>query len=176
MLSDLLVHLRSALTTVAPLLDGARFLSANDVPPRFVWVRRKIVPSGGPSAIGGNPRSLGDDLHVGNLHCWGSDEDDCERLRQAFVTVLRRIVQGRNYELGDADLVEQEYATCGAVLVMEVRVRLPLLAAILPEAPTPPAKVPPIVDDEKATVIPDFVGFDPDGATDPDLQLEAEEP
>jgi len=176
MIKDLLAELRAALTSVAPLLDGARFLAENDVPPRFVWVRRKIVPSGGPGAVGGNPRSLGDDLHVGEVHCWGSDEDDCERLRQAFVTVLRRIVQGRNYELGDADLVEQEYATCGAVLVMEVRVRLPLLAAILPAATTPPAAVPLIDDDRKTTVVPDFVGFDPDGATDPDLQLEAEEP
>jgi hypothetical protein len=176
MMKHLLEQLRPALATVAPLLDGARFLAENDVPPRFVWVRKKIVPSGGPGAIGGNPRSLGDDLHVGELHCWGSDEDDCERLRQAFVTVLRIIVQGRNYELGDADLVEQEYATCGAVLVMEVRVRIPLLAAILPETPTPPANVPPILDDEKTTVVPDFVGFDPDSALDPDLQLEAEEP
>ncbi len=176
MMKHLLDDLRLALATVAPLLDGARHLAANDVPPRFVWVRRKIVPSGGPGAIGGNPRSLGDDLHVGELHCWGTDEDDCERMRQAFVTVLRGSVRGRNYELGDADMVEQEYATCGAVLVMEVRVRLPLLAATLPLVTTPPAAVPDIDDDRKTTVVPDFVGFDPDGASDPDHQLEAEEP
>jgi len=44
MIKDLLAELRAALTSVAPLLDGARFLAENDVPPRFVWVRRKIVP------------------------------------------------------------------------------------------------------------------------------------
>jgi hypothetical protein len=174
MLKDVIQAVRDELANVAPLLDGRRFVSQNDVPPRYVWVRRRISPAGGPGAIGGNPRSIGDDLHLGELHCWGSDEDDCERLRQAFATVLRRVLRGRNYELGDAEITEQDYATCGAVLVMELRVRLPLVVAAIPVAPTPPAHVPAIADQTKTTVVADHVGFDPDGAT-PDGALEAEE-
>ncbi|MGZ6095073.1 MAG: hypothetical protein ACXWUG_23740 [Polyangiales bacterium] len=175
MLRDVISAIRDELATTAPLLDGVRFVSGNDVPPRYVWVRKRISPAGGPGAVGGNPRSIGDDLHIGELHCWGSDEDDCERLRQAFATVLRRVVQGRNYELGDAELTEQDYATLGAVLVMELRVRLPLLRASLPVAPTAPATVPAIEDKKQTTVVAEHVGFDPDGASPTDGVLEAEE-
>jgi hypothetical protein len=175
MLKDIIAAVRSELATTAPLLDGVRFVSQNDVPPRYVWVRKRISPAGGPGAIGGNPRSIGDDLHVGELHAWGSDEDDCERLRQAFATVLRRVVRGRNYELGDAEITEQSYATCGAVLVMELRVRLPLLTASLPIAPTAPATVPAIEDRTQTTVVAERVGFDPDGASLTDRVLEADE-
>ncbi|MBI2388642.1 MAG: hypothetical protein HYV09_03410 [Deltaproteobacteria bacterium] len=174
MLKDIIAAVRDELVNVAPLLDGRRFIAENDVPPRYVWVRKKISPAGGPGAVGGNPRSIGDDLHIGELHCWGSDEDDCERLRQAFATVLRRVVRGRNYELGDADITEQDYATCGAVLVMELRVRLPLLTASIPITPTLPAHVPTIADHRKTTVRPDEVAFDPDGAS-ADGVLEADE-
>ncbi|MBI2392816.1 MAG: hypothetical protein HYV09_24740 [Deltaproteobacteria bacterium] len=174
MLRDIIAAVRDELATVAPLLDGKRFLAQNDVPPRLVWVRRRISPAGGPGAVGGNPRSIGDDLHIGEIHCWGVDEDDCERLRQAFAFVLRRVLRGRSYELGDADIVEQDYATCGAVLVMEVRVRLPLLAATLPSSPTLPAQAPAIGDQRSTTITADAVGFDPDDAST-DGVLEAEE-
>lgn len=175
MLKDVINAVRDELTTVAPVLDGRRFVAQNDVPPRYVWVRRRISAAGGPGAIGGNPRSIGDDLHIGEIHCWGSDEDDCERLRQAFATVLRRVLRGRNYELGDAEITEQDYATCGAVLVMEIRVRLPLVTAAIPAMPTMPAHVPAIEDRRKTTVTPDEVAFDPDGAVSDDGVLEAEE-
>lgn len=175
MLKDIIDAVRDELRTIAPLLDGRRFIAQNDVPPRYVWIRKRISPAGGPGAIGGNPSSIGDDLHIGEIHCWGSDEDDCERLRQAFATVLRRVMQGRNYELGDAEITEQEYATCGAVLVMDLRVRLPLVKAAIPVMPTLPAHVPPIADARQPTVKPDEVGFDPDGALPDDRVLEADE-
>jgi len=162
------------LATTAPMLDGKRFLAQNDVPPRYVWVRKRIAPAGGPGAIGGNPRSIGDDLHQGEIHCWGTDEDDCERLRQALATVIRVVVRGRNYELGDADITEQDWATCGAVLTIPVSLRLPLLAAALPPAPTPPAHVPAITDRVDPTTTPERVGFDADGASSDDV-LEADE-
>ena len=146
MFKDVFAVIQANLATVAPMLDGRRFLAGNDVPPRYVWVRKRISPAGGPGAIGGNPRSLGDDLHIGEIHCWGSDEDDCERLRQALVTIVRRAVQGRSYELGDADITEQDFATCGAVLTIPISLRLPLLVARLPDLPTPPARVPGIGD------------------------------
>ena len=166
----------AALSTVAPVLDGRRFLAQNDVPPRYVWVRKRITPAGGPSAIGTNPPSLGDDLHVGEVHCWGTDEDDCERLRRALVTVVRRIVKGRNYELGDAVITEQDWATCGAVLTLTISIRLPLLKVNVPVVPTLPATVPNIVDARRTTMQPTAVGFDADGALPADDVLEADEP
>lgn len=175
MLKDVITAMRAELANVAPLLDGRRFVAQNDVPPRYVWVRQRIAPAGGPGAIGGNPRSIGDDLHIGEIHCWGTDEDDGERLRQAFATTLRRVLNGRNYELGDAEITEQDYATCGAVLVMQFRVRLPLLKASIPVTPTLPATVPVIVDKTQATVVAEHVGFDPDGASETDGVLEADE-
>jgi hypothetical protein len=175
MLKDIIAAVRDELATVAPVHDGARHISGNDAPPRYVWVRKRISPAGGPSAIGGNPRSLGDDLHHGEIHCWGLDEDDCERLRQVFATVLRHVLRGRNYELGDAEITEQDYATYGAVLVMDIRVRLPLLHATLPVSPTLPAHAPAISDRRATTVKPDEVAFDPDGAVAGDGALEADE-
>jgi len=175
MFKDVFKPLQDALGNVAPLLDGRRFVAQNDVPPRYVWIRKRISPAGGPGAVGGNPRSLGDDLHVGEIHCWGTDEDDCERLRQALVTVIRRVVQGRNYELGDADITEQDWATCGAVLTMPISLRLPLLVARLPDAPTPPARRPGIGDLVAPTTTPAEVDFDADGASPTDRVLEAGE-
>jgi hypothetical protein len=175
MLKDVITAMRAELANVAPVLDGARYISGNDAPPRYVWCRKRISPTGGPGAIGGNPRSLGDDLHIGEIHCWGLDEDDCERMRQVFATVLRRVLRGRNYELGDAQITEQDYATYGAVLVMELRVRLPLLHATVPATPTLPAHIPAIADRRQVTVKPDEVAFDPDGAVPGDSTLEADE-
>ena len=91
--------------TAVPSLFGAKHLSDNAKPPRYVW-----VPTSGdvrdPREIGGGPRHLHDVWISFEVHVWGPDFDQTWQLVRNLTTALRHaeIENIRSYEIGSIDL------------------------------------------------------------------------
>lgn len=154
-LVDIIEPVAALLAHAAPTTIGRRALPRHAVPPRYVWVPEQITQTG-PGAVGGNPRSLGDDLKVVAVHCWGHDLAHAERLRQALLTALRQVVGGRNYEIGTSTCEEPEDIHLGYLIVVSLTVRMPL-----PEALFPTAQGDPIRDNVQPTAQVLHVGLTP---------------
>src|SRR5258708_39975270 len=94
LLGTVITNMATRLANVAPTKKGRRAVAENDTVPRYVWVRKTLGPTGQNNRIGGATRTFFEDGHLCEIHCWGKDEDDCERLRQAFITALRLELTG----------------------------------------------------------------------------------
>lgn len=114
-------------------------VSLNTSPPiyRIHPVREQYADPQGAGASG-NPRLLHTRKVEFEVHSWGADVGATERLNQAFVTALREIVRGANYQLGGAEWVDPANAEFGPVLVLTVSINFGLAAATLPTAPPDP--------------------------------------
>lgn len=123
MLRDLLDELQAALEPVAKSVTGERELARNHALPRFVFIRRKFKGSGATS-IGGNPRSLRDRTYQVDVVCWGSDENEADRLTLALETASRTVFLGRNYSLDDGEFVADKDTDRGVVCVCELLIRV----------------------------------------------------
>lgn len=144
---------------------GLKALAAHGAPRRFVWVPRDAVPNresvrkkdGITEAIG----SL--DWPV-DVHCWGSDLDDAERMVSALLTAARKVTKNgvELQRVGPSTQAESSVTAHGYLLVASLLVNVQLLAQDLTT----------LTDREATTVLIHTVAFDPtvsdeeDGAID----------
>lgn len=180
MLSQIIDELEAAgLPNVAPLYRNLRELETNNltsVPSLFVWDRLKVSAEAAMASQGRNPRHRQDDAHESVVHCWGATEDDCESMRAALLALVREVLAGRSYRVGDADWTYPEWAPSGYVLSQRIVLVLPLVDHV---GPTAAAAYQIPQDDVTRDHIPTrevvAVGFDADDAADGDHVLEAGE-
>lgn len=129
----ILAAVESATGVVATMHVGPKWMPSLDTaPPRIIVVRKSIDVDGQVGAIGGTPRSLGDDVHRCEAHLWTETEDDAEWLRRDFITALRQVVAGRNYDIASATWNEPAWSDLGVVLTLPFGVRMPSPARRLP--------------------------------------------
>lgn len=121
MLSSLLSDVQQLLAPVAKSVVGEHELNRNHAPPRYVFIRRSFKGAG-VSSIGGNPRSLRDREYELEVHCWGRDDDEADRLTLALETACRTVFDGRNYSLDEGTCVGSEDGMKGVVWICTLTV------------------------------------------------------
>lgn len=119
-------EIAAALVTVAESKWYAREAESNDAPPRYVW-----VPGGGKlegaRANGRNPRTVGQIKFRCAVVCWGADDDDAWRLMAALVSVVPRVVEGRNFEIGQVSHTNPPWISDGVSITVEVSLLVTVL-------------------------------------------------
>lgn len=162
MLSTLLSEVQQLLEPVAKSVVGEHELSRNHAPPRYVFIRRSFKGTG-VSSIGGNPRSLRDRAYELEVHCWGRNDDEADRLTLALETACRTVFGGRNYSLDEATAVGSEDGAKGVVWIctLVVLVTTPVVRL---EAAAP--------DDERETTTATSVEVESPAGTPDDDEIE----
>lgn len=150
MLSTVLARIQTLLDPVAKSLNGEPQAARNDSPPRYLWIRRGFTVVS-PTSLGRSPHLHGDLLYELEVRCWGSDDDETDRLQLALVEAIRRDVLGRNYQIGRATWAGQHELTRGSQWVVPITLRLGMPSVRL-EAGAP--------DDERTTTTLDQSGAD----------------
>lgn len=123
---------------------GEKMLAAHGSHPRFVWVPQ-FRESKSPGASGENPPAIALSMWTVQVHCWGSDLENAERLEQALMTVIRNTIDGPTVKHMRTDPlpVESSYAQTGYVLVVTLRIDIPM----------PEGKVPQLTDNKLQEVV-----------------------
>lgn len=147
MIADVFNDVATQLQYVGDSYLGGERVRESEAPNRYVWVpvHERLD---GPQAHGGNPRSLADRIVTIEVHMWGPDLAGTERLLQAFITALRKTVNGRNFTTGQLRWISGEFTHDGMVLVLPVDLRLPLPSANIPTTGPQPQ---PVTDETKQT-------------------------
>lgn len=135
---------------------GAKHLSDNAVPPRYVW-----VPTSGddrpPRTVGGYPRHLSNVWMTFEVHIWGATFDQTWTMLRNLRTALHReeITEITSYEVGtiDATPVLAKNPN-GWVFVVPLAIALPLEEVDF--------------DEEGGFVVIEEVGIDDSQGIDPD--------
>lgn len=119
MLSDILAEVQLKLALVAKSANGEQELAQHHAPPRYCFIPRSLTVRG-PSSIGNNPRSYGDIAYAIDVHCWGKDADQANRLFLALNTALRIVCKGRNYAVKQGRFSELGDTRQGIVLTCSI--------------------------------------------------------
>lgn len=122
---------------VTPHFEGAEAISANNAPPRYVWV--ETTQSGEQKAAlrGYNPPSVAATKEHVEIHCWGETRDQAYELRNNVLVALKRAC-GADVQLERGEWMHFDRsgnsAWRGLVLVQEVSIAIPVADEILPIA------------------------------------------
>lgn len=141
-ISEIVADITDELQYVAPMQFTIKDRNWNEDPPKY-YVYPRSIQSAMPMGPGrsSNPRILHKDTHSLEFHCYGRDLPETERLRQALVTAVRKVVQGHSYELGSSSWIDTPNLQLGYVLVCPIDIWLALPEADLPTVGTPPQPV-----------------------------------
>lgn len=154
--TDFLAAMVDAMAPIALSRLNRRKLAQNDTWPRYVFERMTLNGATPEMRTQGNPRSLGLDAHEFAVHCWGEEESDCERMRQAFITAARIYLKGRSYADPPGTWTEPTWAQTGFVLTMQFVAWLPQIKAVYPSS-VPVGIYPPpretVTNDVQTTVV-----------------------
>jgi hypothetical protein len=111
---------------------GAKYLAAQDSPPRIVWVPTR--DAFGPATKGGtNPRPLRTRSAGVEAHVWGSDLEATETLVHQVVAALHRAAHG-SYEVRQASWEQPEWLDRGELCVVALAVAIPVTDDPIPTA------------------------------------------
>lgn len=133
---------------------GAKHLSSNGSPPRYVWVPTSGTVGGG-MTIGGYPRNLVDVAMVFDVHCWHKTFDLAWALAVNLISACYQ-VDGIHFEVGGIDASPSDDSLQGWVLTVPLQVRVPIFEADLDK----PAFMPVVIQD---VALDDSQGIDGDG-------------
>jgi hypothetical protein len=137
-LSDVLAQIASDLQYVAPTKNDERNLPANDRPPLYVVVLTGARPQS-PMEIGQTrdlAKSILDDLHLVDCHCWGADVDDALAMRNALIQVVRKTLSSMpQFEIDDARWTQPKWAEFGWVITQPIGLLVPLKRLVIPTSP-----------------------------------------
>ncbi len=111
---------------------GAKHLSANGAPPRYVWVPTTGTP-GAAMEVGDYPRGLVDVAMTFEVHCWHGTFDQAWALLVNLVSALFQ-TEAVHYEIGTVDALPSEDGLNGWVLTVPVMVRVPVFETDMPTA------------------------------------------
>lgn len=119
---------------VRPLLDawgpttfGAQQVWREAKPRRWVW-----VPQSESFTAPDTNGSLHKCLASVQIHCWGLSETECQQMRSAVISAIRRVVNGRRYQPTSGQWTERLDSHRGAALVLAVNVELDVPTISLP--------------------------------------------
>lgn len=121
-----------AATNVASFF-GAKHLSSQNAPPRYVWVPAtgsasyELTPNSDVLNHGDeDPESLGNIDYTFEVHCWHGTHDEAWALMRNLVKATRDALSDAQYRIGGVDALPNDIGLRGWVITASLVVTIPL--------------------------------------------------